>query len=190
MRKQSTKVQRVCRRCGTPILVLPSVIRAGGGHYCTYRCYRAEPRKPLAERFWSKVDKGNGCWLWLGSLRSTGYGQINAGQHGVAPLKAHRVAYELTYGPIPDGLFVCHHCDNRRCVRPDHLFLGTPSENTADAGRKGRMGRSRLTEATVQAIRAAYAQGEAQSSLAKRYGVHQSTISKMVRGKNWKHLPV
>jgi hypothetical protein len=88
-----------------------------------------------ATRFWSHVDKSGDCWTWTAS-RCNGYGQLGI-QH--KHLAAHRVAYELTYGPIPDGLFVCHRCDNKLCVRPEHLFLGTDGDNTRDAATKGLM---------------------------------------------------
>jgi len=100
------------------------------------------PARTLEERFWAKVERGEGCWLWTASRTSTGYGQINVDHR---PLKAHRVAWELTYGPIPDGLFVCHHCDVPLCCRPDHLFLGNDADNMRDCAAKGRNGMTRKT---------------------------------------------
>ncbi|NUQ92859.1 MAG: HNH endonuclease [Gemmatimonadaceae bacterium] len=90
----------------------------------------------VATRFWQKVEKTETCWLWTGARYSaTRYGQVIL--PGRVVRGAHRVAWELTHGPIPDGLFVCHRCDNKQCVRPDHLFLGTPKDNTHDMIAKG-----------------------------------------------------
>ena len=93
-------------------------------------------------RFWSKVRKGDGCWEWAG-CRSKGYGKIALGLESGLPkgkrvVKAHRVSWLIHFGPIPDGLFVCHRCDNPPCVRPDHLYLGTCADNSRDMIRKGR----------------------------------------------------
>lgn len=93
--------------------------------------------RDLSERFWEKVEKTEGCWLWTASTRN-GYGQIALGGRGNPVLYAHRVSYEMHHGPIPDGLVVMHTCDVRSCVRPDHLTVGTQAENLADMVAKGR----------------------------------------------------
>lgn len=98
-------------------------------------------RRSLEERFWEKVNRSafKGCWLWKGSTFHFGHGQFSVTQDGRRRnKKAHRVAWELTNGPIPDGLMVCHRCDNPPCVRPDHLYLGTAKDNHDDSWNKGR----------------------------------------------------
>lgn len=156
-----------------------------------------KPRKPIGDRFWSKVDAGEGCWEWKASRDALGYGFFRVTTRE-SMKKAHRVAWELTNGPIPDGLVVCHRCDNPPCVRPDHLFLGSLSDNTQDSIAKGRWNvtpthygetspLSKLTAEQVDAIRHRYATGGIrQRELAEEYGVQQSTISKIVRGVRWK----
>lgn len=95
----------------------------------------------LAARFWARVQKSEECWLWKGSLGSGGYGQLftHNDAHGHSRMEgAHRISWQLHYGAIPDGLFICHHCDVRACVRPEHLFLGTQKDNVRDMVDKGR----------------------------------------------------
>lgn len=101
--------------------------------------------RPLAERFWEKVERSEGCWLWKGGTTGrTGYGRIMVRTGNQA--LAHRVAWEFTNGPIPNGLECLHRCDVPACVRPDHLFLGTHEENMQDASRKGRFDQTRAAD--------------------------------------------
>ena len=89
----------------------------------------------LRERLYKRTRRTDGCWVWIGA-KTNGYGVICIG--GTKTRQAHRVSWELENGPIPDGMCVCHHCDNPSCVRPDHLFLGTRADNNRDRDAKGR----------------------------------------------------
>lgn len=123
--------------------------------------------------FWQRVRKTAQCWEWFGPLTPVGYGT-----HGAK--RVHRLSWEMANGPIPDGLHVLHKCDNRKCVRPDHLFIGTHQDNLADAGRKGRM-RMKLSIADIRRVRARYASGQwLQRELAVEFGVKRGTISRIV----------
>lgn len=92
----------------------------------------------IKDRFWSKVNKTDTCWLWTARTNNWGYGAICAGGMNNGWLRAHRVAWELTNGPIPKGAYVLHKCDVPACVNPDHLWLGSLKDNTQDMMRKGR----------------------------------------------------
>lgn len=145
---------------------------------------------PLAERFARYVQKDDpsGCWLWTGSM-SRNYGQI--GRHG-RPLLAHRAAWELAHGDIPNGLYVLHRCDNGRCVNPAHLFLGTQRDNIRDMVAKGRdrFTGERAYQAilTTEQVRTIRCSTESARAIAKRLGVAFQTISDVRRRKNWKHV--
>ncbi|MCI0564461.1 MAG: HNH endonuclease [Nitrososphaera sp.] len=97
-------------------------------------------RPSLADRLWSKIDKTETCWLWTGKKKCSGYGLIPKGGPGKnsPALRVHRVMWELTFGPIPEGQKILHKCDVRHCVNPEHLFLGTQADNLADCKDKGR----------------------------------------------------
>ena len=156
--------------------------------------------KPPSERFWDKVTKATGddCWEWSGWKRE-GYGRLSSGGVKGPDVSAHRVSWEIHFGPIPDGLFVCHTCDNRGCVRPDHLFLGSNADNMADMVRRGRSPRysrrgdispkHKLLQRQVDEIRFRLNAGERQCDLVKEFNVSPATICMIKSGKRWLTTP-
>jgi hypothetical protein len=139
----------------------------------------------------------NGCWEWTSTTKK-GYGSFESGGISMPALKskkrgAHQVSYEAYNGPIPKGLVVRHTCDNPLCINPDHLILGTQSQNVADREARGRrkdingeqIGTARLTAEQVLEIRAS---DKSLTQLARQYNVHKTTISLIRSGKSWKHL--
>lgn len=171
-----------------------------GGHYRQQR--EGEQLRPLQqqfhglseqERFLVRVRKGEGCWLWTGSLNN-GYGQFRDANTN-RPVLAHRKSWMLFCGEIPAGLGVLHKCDTPRCVRPDHLFLGDQQANIDDMHAKGRAnkralfgeshGMSRATEELVREIRSA--SGGA-SAISRRVGLARSTVEDILSRRTWKHI--
>ncbi len=144
------------------------------------------------DRFWSHVNFDSECWIWTASKYRNGYGQFAI--RGESRTPAHRTAYKIVNGDIPDGLCVLHRCDNPACVRPSHLFLGTHSDNTRDAMKKNRLRcgekspRAVLNNKKVRFIRNAFIKGKTQNELAKQFSVSQTAISKITRSIRWKHL--
>jgi hypothetical protein len=169
----------------------------------------------LIARFWARVNKAGPvvrpelgpCWVWTGSRLHGGYGHMKGVRR--RELLAHRASWTIANGPVLNGLWVLHKCDNPPCVRPDHLFLGTPQDNVRDCQEKGRTvlkkgqappwktGAARgsnaphanFTEQVVEEIIQRYrAGGVSQRELAREFGVHQTTMHRLLSGKNWKHV--
>ena len=164
-------------------------LRSGGDRVARpMRRYGLTPE----QRFWFYVEKTPRCWGWIGYRNAKGYGIINLGGHRVM---AHRMSWELVNGPVPEGKYVLHHCDNPGCVKPKHLFIGTLADNNADMAGKGRSRNgdmrgerntsSKLTDDDVRAIRAS---PESNATLAKRYGIAKENIWAARTGRTWTHI--
>lgn len=160
------------RRCCNIVHVLPHL----------------KDNRPLEERFWAcaKVLGPDDCWNWQSHRTPDGYGVFCNGKHG--NVYAHRMAYILRYGEIPEGMCVLHKCDNPSCVNWSHLFLGTNRDNVVDMLWKGRSRAAKLTPDEVREIRSRAANGESCESLALEYGVTVRHVRSIIDGKHWKHM--
>lgn len=176
--------QRTCLKCGSQFQTAQHRINRGGGKYCSQKCYETRPPKPIEKRFWSKVSKTETCWVWTGAHGQSGHGVVSTGQKST---QASRISWELHFGTIPNGLMICHHCDNPPCVRPDHLFLGTQKDNMKDSCVKYRQ-QKKYTPGTIRLIRSRYANGTNTIVLAKDYGIPHYYIKRIIIRRVWKHL--
>lgn len=148
------------------------------------------------ERFWRKVNKAGACWLWTGALFGKGYGAVARRKLQHKNFLAHRYAWMLTHGPIPDGLLVLHKCDVPACVNPAHLMLGTHKDNFDDmiAKRRGNWARgekqrsAKLTDAEVIKLRQLVADGMTQKEAARIYNIRPHTVSVIISRKTWRHV--
>jgi hypothetical protein len=145
----------------------------------------------LAERLLAKRNvTESGCWEWTGHIMTNGYGQIGSGK---TVLLTHRASYTEFVGEIPEGLYVCHKCDNRKCFNPDHLFVGTHNENMIDMINKGRQRslagvhspNAKLTTEQIQEIRERYIPYVTTTELAKEFGISKQYVGQIAR-KEWR----
>lgn len=147
----------------------------------------AKPREPLKQRIERTNTKVSECWVWSGSVGRDGYGVLTVGRK---QMRAHRASFEAYNGEIPPGLLVCHRCDVPLCVNPDHLFLGTPKENTQDMIRKSRNTvlrgsdhpNAKLTMEDRASIRALRSSGEKLTVVAEKFGISVQTVSAISDG--------
>ena len=158
--------------------------------------------KDLLIRFWSKVSvqDGEACWPWIASVDSHGYGAFRVA--GFRASAASRISYIIANGDILNGKLVCHKCDNPRCVRPDHLFLGTKRDNIFDWYSKGNAPvgavatrgtdhhNAKLDKEKVIEIRHRHSCGASKRSLARAFGVHKETINQVLNRETWAHVPI
>ena len=142
----------------------------------------------LRRRFMAKVspEPTSGCWLWTGGVSGVGYGMISVGKRVV--IGAHRASWLLHRGPIPEGMQLCHKCDVRCCVNPDHLFVGTRSDNMQDCLRKGRNPIAKIDEEVVRRVLTLEAIGTSRRRIRWLTGLDEHRISAIASGKSWRHI--
>ncbi len=149
--------------------------------------------KTHTEQFYNRVspEPNSGCWLWIGMIGPSGYGVFSSGKRK-SNQQAHRVSYELHVGSIPKGMFVCHKCDVRSCVNPEHLFLGTNQDNMIDAARKKRCRAQKLDTEDIIAIKVMLRAGWSSRGIAGLFNVTDGMIGHIKCGRKWAHvkLPV
>lgn len=151
----------------------------------------ADPNSPLIARLTANSELQGECIVWTGRINRYGYGELTFRGQGMT---AHRAAYEVHKGAIPEGLFICHSCDNPPCVNPDHLRAGTAADNAHDKVERERSARgvgnaaAKLTEADVREIRLLRAKGHTYGQLASRFQVGTSTIGRVVKRTHWRHV--
>jgi HNH endonuclease len=149
--------------------------------------------KDPIKRFWTFTQAYNSddCWVWIGRKSYKGYGVMKINNHSVS---AHRFSYELHRGKIPNGMLVCHHCDNPACVNPSHLFLGTIQDNNLDRDKKGRKalgednGKSKLTEYDVREIKKLISLNISDSEISRRFNCWHTTIRAIRINKTWSQI--
>lgn len=179
-------------------LVCKSPIRKDRNNkfYCSRRCMGIAQRRPINERFWSRVDKRgpNDCWEWMGGRYHSGHGSTGADINGER--RTHRLSWVFHNGPIPNGACVLHACDNPPCVNPKHLFLGSQLENVADMKAKGRTAigeqhsQARLKEDDVRNIFRLKNAGCSLQELSTQFGVSKSCICSILKRRLWPHVSI
>lgn len=160
--------------------------------FCSRKCYASESPK---RQFWPHVVEGrteSECWKWSGCLDQHGYGKVGTSEKR---FQANRFSWKIHFGEIPDGMFVCHRCDNPECTNPKHLFLGTPYDNQADSVAKRRQafgersGKNKITEDDVKLLRSMRDAGVKLQHLAMFFPLKEAQISSIAHRKSWKSVP-
>lgn len=183
-----------CSQCGCIISRYPYQLKSFNKFFCSNICHTKHkfPISNLVDRFMSKVEKAdNGCWEWRSNRNHKGYGMF---QKTGKWMGAHRASWEIYRGTIPPGMFVCHSCDNRCCVNPEHLWLGNNQENMNDAVKKGRTPKgeespvSILTDANIREIRRLGAGGMNHRDISYIFSCSPGTVRAVLDGRTWAHV--
>ena len=180
--------KHICQNCNEVF-----INKYPNSKFCSRACYFS---KTPEERFYSfviKSDNPDDCWQWTGCKCNQGYGLFSLNSQTIG---AHRFSYGLHKGEIPEGMCVCHRCDNQECTNPNHLWLGTDGDNTRDKESKGRgkqpkgekHGMSKLTESAVLRIRELVEMGLTNRQVAMEFNIHRYSVDRIISRKTWKHI--
>jgi hypothetical protein len=195
MRKGIRK-QGICEVCGISFYKYRKCLK-----YCSWACsaktkesiidekYKEKTRQRIKDK--SEIDKITGCWNWIKYKDFSGRAYCT---YGKQTLPAAKISYLVFIGDIPNGIFVCHKCDNYSCVNPNHLFLGTHQDNMTDRDKKNRVAKgekifiSKLKNENILEIREMRKNGFSQQKIADQFSISQTTVSRILDGSNWKHI--
>jgi len=197
MKKEKLIEKILCKQCKEHFVPWSKKAK-----FCSYKCSSEFRKEESIERFWNKVDKNGpslkkemtNCWLWKGAIDKSGYGIMCMKKHFKRQTSAHRISWTLINGKIPELKEICHKCDNPRCVRPDHLFVGTHKENMNDRDGKNRNakgelnGRSKINSNDVIKIRKLSESGLKYTKISNMYKIDRKTVKDIVVRKLWKHV--
>lgn len=190
---ESRKVMLVCAQCGKAFAKTRSYLAGKKNVYCSRACQFSTPTKTRFLAFVTGADR-RGCWNWIGQIDQNGYARFKFNNISE---RAHRAAWVIFKGPIPQKLMVLHRCDNRKCVNPDHLFIGSNSDNMADMKLKRRHvvarpgslhWKSKLNETQVSTMRTLFSSGVGFAAISRRFNVSPATARKVVMRIGWKHV--
>lgn len=212
MRIYGSVTERVCNRCGISFSVPTYSIKHGKGKFCSAKCSSQQRQGTPKDRLYRRIIKSKtGCWEWMGTRHSNGYGVMRWSQRGTKSglVTTHRASWIIHFGEIPDGLCVIHRCDNRRCVNPYHLSLGTIADNVRDCVTKNRHaygdrngnrlhpelvnrgeshGMAKLTEIQVKRIRKLYSSGKTQLQIASMFEIKRTHVQQITSRRTWRYI--
>lgn len=197
MTRVYTKAHKVCEKCGISYPRHRKLSRAQwvASRYCSRTCMgevftenNATTRPSLREKFEARFERGDGCWEWTGTIDGYGYGVVD---HNWIRYRAHVLALEFDGRPVPEGMKGLHHCDNPKCVRPDHLYPGTTQDNSDDAVERGQQPKgsehhqAKLDEDKVREMRALHLPF---TTIAAMFGVSRPTATRAIKRQTWRHV--